>query len=34
MEYTLGNNGEMLQGLCVTATLEERNGSTKKMSEK
>ena len=33
MDCTLGNNQKMLQGPCVTGTQEERNSSTKKMSE-
>ena len=33
VERTIGNNGEMLHGLCVTVTQEERNSSTVKMSE-
>lgn len=33
VEYTFGNNGQILQGLCVTVTHEEWNRSTEKMSE-
>ena len=33
VECTIGNNGEMLHGLCVTVTQEEQNSSTEKMNE-
>ena len=34
MKCTLANNGEPLQGLRVTVTLEQRDSFTEKMSEK